>query len=300
VKPKCSSPVLLSWARTLLQSASSSWPPLCHLALSDSVGQNDSSHEVSRPYSVSPLTAAASCDRPGLPHPTDLRPQVFSTSRRFSIRREPAGLISCRIRSWGLTLQSFAPATWLYAVSGAPPLMTLVPARRHLVRLRRSLPPEGFVEPPSRPIRAGHRSDLPSRVHPFPQSRSSVEAGRAARSSEAEASLARTTRLTPLRPKPQRSQTLRPSPRGRNLDETDRHPLPSRTEVPYVRARHCFGSPKTPSALATNAFSRPKSRSGVGERSPHSGAEAPFGEDVLPAPAQPEGFCWLGHLPAPP
>jgi hypothetical protein len=45
--------------------------------------------------------------RSGLPHPTDLRPQVFSTSRRLSIRREPAGLVSCRIRSWGSPFRAF-------------------------------------------------------------------------------------------------------------------------------------------------------------------------------------------------
>jgi hypothetical protein len=164
VKPKCSSPVLLSWARTLLQSASSSQPPRCHRALSNPVGHRSSSHEVSRPFSVSPLTAAASCERPGLPDPTDLRPQVFSTSRRVSIRCEPAGLVSCRIRSWGWTLQSFAPTAWPYAVSGADPLMTLVPARYHLVtpappdltrRRCRTAEPSASSRPPKRPSRPG-------------------------------------------------------------------------------------------------------------------------------------------------
>jgi hypothetical protein len=46
-----------------------------------------------------------------------------------SIRHVPAGLVSCRIRSWGCALQSFAPPAWPYAVSGAVPLLSLdVPA----------------------------------------------------------------------------------------------------------------------------------------------------------------------------
>jgi hypothetical protein len=68
----------------------------------------------------------------GFTSPNRLRPQVFTTSRRVSIHREPAGLVSCRIRSWGCTLQSFAPTTWPYAVSGADPLLALVPTRHHL------------------------------------------------------------------------------------------------------------------------------------------------------------------------
>jgi hypothetical protein len=68
----------------------------------------------------------------GFASPGRLRPQVFATSRRVSIHREPAGLVSCRIRSWGCTLQSFVPTTWPYAVSGADPLLALVPARHHL------------------------------------------------------------------------------------------------------------------------------------------------------------------------
>jgi hypothetical protein len=68
----------------------------------------------------------------GLASPARLRPQVFTTSRRVSIRREPAGLVSCRIRSWGCTLQSFSPTAWPYVVSDADPLLVLVPARHHL------------------------------------------------------------------------------------------------------------------------------------------------------------------------
>jgi hypothetical protein len=299
-KPKCSSLALLSWARTLLQSASSSKPPRCHLALSGSVGHCGSSHEVSRPFSVSPLAAAASFERLGLPHPTDLRPQVISTSRRLSIRREPAGLISCRIRSWGSTLQSFAPAAWLYAVSSAVPLLTLVPSRHHLVRLRRPPPPEGVIEPPSRSKPVGRRNDLPSRVHPFPQSRNPVEAGRAAHPSEAEASLVRTARLTPPRPKPQRSQTRRPSRLGRSRDKTE-HDRSSLCRPKPAWVDRAFASrteaPSTPAAIAREDRS-PRSQSPA--LAPFRGAEAPFWGRIAARSFEARKPRRIGHLPAPP
>jgi hypothetical protein len=43
----------------------------------------------------------------------------FSRPLGAFIRHLPAGLVSCRIRSWGCALQSFAPLTKPYAVSGA-------------------------------------------------------------------------------------------------------------------------------------------------------------------------------------
>jgi hypothetical protein len=105
----------------------------------------------------------------GLASPGRLRPQVFSTSRRFLIRREPAGLVSCRIRSWGCALQSFAPTAWPYAVSGADPLVVLVPARHHLyvplplahAKAETSVSPVGSS--PSRPSRS---PDGPNRCRP--------------------------------------------------------------------------------------------------------------------------------------
>jgi hypothetical protein len=74
------------------------------------------------PSSVSPLGAAAF--RSGLPHPTTC---AFGFSRPLDafIRPEPAGLVSCQIRSWGFTLQSFAPPAQPFAVSGASALMSL-------------------------------------------------------------------------------------------------------------------------------------------------------------------------------
>jgi hypothetical protein len=112
-------PELLSWACALLQSPPSlEWPPRRRR----SGDQRGSSHEVPFPFSVSPLGAAASW--PGLPHPTACASR-FSQPPGASIRPEPAGLVSCRIRSWGCTLQSFAPAPQPYAVSDAAPLVTL-------------------------------------------------------------------------------------------------------------------------------------------------------------------------------
>jgi hypothetical protein len=60
-------------------------------------------------------------------------PQPATCAFRFSqpldafVRPEPGSLVSCRIRSWGCTLQSFAPLAQPYAVSGATTLMTFEP-----------------------------------------------------------------------------------------------------------------------------------------------------------------------------
>lgn len=88
--------------------------------------RSDSSAPPVRFAPLQRLPARSSSIVAGLASPVRLRPQVFSTSRRVSIRREPAGLVSCRIRSWGSTLQSLAPTAWPYAVSDADPLMVLV------------------------------------------------------------------------------------------------------------------------------------------------------------------------------
>lgn len=86
-----------------------------------------SSHEVCSP--------SASCHTrqrtrgPGLPRPAAC---AFRFSRPLGalFRHVLAGLVSCRIRSWGCTLQSFAPLAWPYAVSGACPLLTFGRIRR--------------------------------------------------------------------------------------------------------------------------------------------------------------------------
>jgi hypothetical protein len=59
---------------------------------------------------------------PGLPRPTACTSR-FSQPPGAFIRPEPAGLVSCRIRSWGYALQSFAPLVQPYAVSGAVTLL---------------------------------------------------------------------------------------------------------------------------------------------------------------------------------
>jgi hypothetical protein len=80
----------------------------------------------------------------------------LTCARRFSrpldafICPVPAGLVSCRIRSWGCTLQSFVPPAQPYAVSDAVPLMSLggpgLPARR---RAPKCAPPHRLRRPPS-------------------------------------------------------------------------------------------------------------------------------------------------------
>jgi hypothetical protein len=132
-------------------------------------------------------------------------------------------------------------------------------------------------------MRVDRRGDPLSRVRPFPQGRNPVEAGRAARPSEAETPLGRMARLTPPRPKPRRSQTRRPSlqsdapKRTTSLKPTatallsggrDLLRFPSETEVSPARAH-----------------------SPVGDRSPFRssapfrlGHEAPFGPGVPSCP----------------
>jgi hypothetical protein len=64
-----------------------------------------------------------------LPHPVACTFR-FSQPHGALVRPVPAGLVSCRIRSWGCTLQSFPPLAWPYAVSGAFPLLMLGRIRR--------------------------------------------------------------------------------------------------------------------------------------------------------------------------
>jgi hypothetical protein len=61
----------------------------------------------------------------GLPHPTASASR-FSQPLDAFIRPELAGLISCRIRSWGSPYRAFFLTVQPYAVSGAAPLMVLV------------------------------------------------------------------------------------------------------------------------------------------------------------------------------
>jgi hypothetical protein len=75
------------------------------------------------PFSVSPLAAAAYNDWAS--HGPIACAFRFSRPLGAFIRPEPAGLVSCRIRSWGFALQSFAPPVQPYAVSGAHALLSL-------------------------------------------------------------------------------------------------------------------------------------------------------------------------------
>jgi hypothetical protein len=70
----------------------------------------------------------------------------------------PAGLVSCRIRSWGSALQSLAPVAWPYAVSGAAPLLTLETIERHPVS------PEASEDPPAKPLSRADRDEPESFV----------------------------------------------------------------------------------------------------------------------------------------
>jgi hypothetical protein len=79
-------------------------------------------------------------------------PQPATCAYRFSqpldafVRPEPGSLVSCCIRSWGCTLQSFAPLAQPYAVSDACTLMAFEPpsgscsARESATRRRRFRP----------------------------------------------------------------------------------------------------------------------------------------------------------------
>jgi hypothetical protein len=116
----CSISGLLSRACALLQSPPSlEWPPLLsHEAKSDAAP----------PLRFSSPSAFPHPEQrprwPGLPHPTAC---TFRFSRPLGalVRTEPAGLVSCQIRSWGCALQSFAPLSQPYVVSDAAPPVTL-------------------------------------------------------------------------------------------------------------------------------------------------------------------------------
>jgi hypothetical protein len=113
-----------------------------------------------------------------LPHPAACALRFSRPLDAFHIHREPAGLVSCRIRSWGCALQSFTPTAWPYAVSGADPLLALVPSRFHLdvplplapAEAETSSDPDG-----SHPSSAGRSRCLPSSHRPSRRYRSTAE-----------------------------------------------------------------------------------------------------------------------------
>jgi hypothetical protein len=94
---------------------------------------NSTSLEVSSP-SASPRSGQRHLDRPSKPAACACR---FSQPLGAFIRPEPGGLVSCRIRSWGGTLQSLAPPVQPYAVSSANTLLSFENRR---TKLRQSTP----------------------------------------------------------------------------------------------------------------------------------------------------------------
>jgi hypothetical protein len=188
-----------------------------------------SSLEVCSPYSVSPLTAAASC--PALPQPAACASR-FSQPLDASIRREPGGLVSCHIRSWGCALQSFAPPVQPYAVSGAVALLTS-PHPRRSSRPSPS-PTEAGHEHGSPSRAADHKSSARSDSPPLTIDRSLRLAAARCPSPPAEADSSK-QRLTPhRRPKPaiRGGPSSLPGDRGHQLERTSGTARPSqRTEA---------------------------------------------------------------------
>jgi hypothetical protein len=305
----------LSWACTLLQSASSSKPPPRHQTFPDPIGRCGSSHEVLRPFSVSPLAAAASLT--GLSTPDRLRPQVFSTSRRLLnppracrpcfmpdplMGLHPSELCSCRVAVRCLQRRSpldvgpcsppsrpsltSRPPKWMRCSRRLRPSASAEPARRR----SRSMEPLAHSQPPKRPPAL--------QVHPFPQSRSPVEAGCVDRSSKTRRSL--------------RCGRLGSTPRDRSLDETERavSPLcreaqrpersllpigaeapPSRLVAAFSHRAEALCDPaaaalssgaKALSDPATVRRREPKLR--LPDMRPSLRSRSSFGGDVLPAP----------------
>jgi hypothetical protein len=106
---------------------------------------------------------------PGLPRPTACAYR-FSQPPGAFIRPEPAGLVSCQIRSWGFALQSIAPPAQPYAVSGAATLMTLrrpAAASQPALANRRNGPPSpASGKPAKRPSPSGFCSTRESATRP--------------------------------------------------------------------------------------------------------------------------------------
>jgi hypothetical protein len=137
---------VLSWTYLPLQRQPPVASCLGHPATPESATmRRGASLEVLVPYSVLPIQGSGLIGR------------IFQNSTayvfRFSqpldafFRPEPAGLISCRFRSWGSSLQSFTPSAQPYAVSGAScpldvrssstPFRLKIGGRRSLPRIQR-------------------------------------------------------------------------------------------------------------------------------------------------------------------
>jgi hypothetical protein len=240
-----------------------------------------------------------------LASPGRLHPQVFPTSRRFSIHREPAGLISCRIRSWGCTLQSFAPVAWPYAVSGADPLLALVPARHHLdipfplapAETEISSCPDGGcssvgAEAPSGKTAAAHPAEAEAPTNRTVARPSSTEAPvrTPKRSSVHRSTLRAEQWLHSPGPKPLRAERSPDLPAPKHLPAELRPPWISRRSSRAGRT----SDPRRPKPLraerpSASARSIPESTVRA-NRTParSSGAEAPSDETSCPRPAVPK------------
>jgi hypothetical protein len=100
---------------------------------------------------------------PGFPVPARC---VFRFSRPLDalLRPPPAGLISCRSRSWGSPFRALLLAAQPYAVSGAAPLLSLLPSRP------RPPPrsPRGAQSSVARPVTAPRLQGLVPRGSPVP------------------------------------------------------------------------------------------------------------------------------------
>jgi hypothetical protein len=106
--------------------------------------ESNASLEVLVPYSVFPVRGSGLSGR-GCQYPPACASR-FSQPPDAFIRPEPAGLVSCRYRSWGCTLQSITPLVQPYAVSGASYPQAVVPQHlcpthaplhRHQPRIKR-------------------------------------------------------------------------------------------------------------------------------------------------------------------
>jgi hypothetical protein len=116
--PSC----ILSWPYALLQSPPGVQPTLTSTNLrKDRLAQRLPPMRSLAP-SASPRTKQRLFDWTSLPHRSACTFR-FSQPHGASIRPVPGGLVSCHIRSWGCTLQSFAPPVQPYAVSGAHPAL---------------------------------------------------------------------------------------------------------------------------------------------------------------------------------
>jgi hypothetical protein len=119
------SPNILSWASTLLQSTPKDQAAVTRITKKETPSRG-SSLEVPSPTAYP--RKGQRHQWPGLPHPT-------ASAFRFSqpldafIRPMPAGLVSCRIRSWGSPFRAFLLS---HSRKPSPESSTLMPLEKHI------------------------------------------------------------------------------------------------------------------------------------------------------------------------